>query len=288
MGMKKNIQKAKELKSRILLVILENEDNADAFNSNFKSAVEREWDFNKSIEFISKDAFKELRKDKSKRSKYGFLAYNKKGKDGLYPPQSLTVGLLDKSIPIYSQFIDHDNNLTLGDLIFTVDKVNGYMNGFVEYKKMSMKEMKKKMEESSKTAEGLKSKTLLIDEKDLTANAKKEIETKYKHKFKIVSRSEIDKAIANKAKDIAYVRFLYTVDFSSKKKSSSSVNVAKDASLSVSITELNIIAINKSIYSAEDGSVMLNLNLPKGGVQIKMKADRPKVTKKDTKTLLAF
>ncbi|WCO03070.1 hypothetical protein [Psychroserpens ponticola] len=286
MGMKKMIEDVKKLQERTLLVVLEDvEDNKEAFNSNFETVIDREWSFNTNIQYVTKSEFKELKKDKKNRNNFGYISYAAKGKDGIYPPQSLLVGLLENTSVILFQYIDHDGKLSLGDLIFSTAKANLYMTGLVDYKKMSMKEMKKKMKESSGLTEVLKSKTLLIDEKDLTKDARKDLESNYKLAYKIVNRSEIDKAIVDKDKEVVYLRFQYIINPTSKKKTGN-VTGSSGLTASVSFKSLNIISISKGIYDAKDGMMIVDLNPPKGGIQIKVKSERQKITKKDIKNLL--
>lgn len=286
MGMKKMIEDVKELQNRTLLVVLEDdEDNLESFNTNFETAINKEWDFNTEIQYVTKSEFKDIRKNKKTRSDFGYISYANKGKDGIYPPNSLLVGLLEKTSVILFQYIDHENKLSLGDLIFSTAKANLYMTGLVDYKKMSMKEMKKKMKESSAFTDVLKTKTLLIVENEITNEATKDLESNYKFAYKFVSRSEINRAIVDQDKDKVYLRFQYNINPKSKKKSSE-LATGSGLSVSVSISKLNIISISKGIYDAEDGTFILDLNPPKGGIQVKVKSERQKITKKDIKNLL--
>nr|WP_321235255.1 hypothetical protein [uncultured Psychroserpens sp.] len=274
MGMKKLMEESKEIKERILLVVLQDDEieNFEQFNTTLKSVIDNNWVLHEDYKFISREELKTLRKNKKEAKNHAYLMYSSYAVVNNFPESSFRIGLLDKKICTHFQMIDSDEDtFNTVDILFTIQRLQEIVTGLADYKKMSKSDFKNISKKQAEQVQAIKGKTLLIDEDIVNDKTRKLLESKYKYAYKIVSKKEIDNAIAKKEKDVAFTKAI--IQASAPTRSNKRNTLGGEA-----ITVRNsssITAIIHSIYDAETGNAIYAFNMPKskvvlGGINSKM------------------
>ncbi|MEZ4793492.1 MAG: hypothetical protein R2783_08555 [Gelidibacter sp.] len=222
-----------------------------------------------------------MRRDKKNRTQYAYLTYSPFAVINNFPENAFRIGLLDNIKCTYFQTVDFENDMSEGDVIFTVQRVHDYIKGLAEYSSKSKKDLMNAYKELGILAGSIRDKTLLIDENLVDDKIKKLLESSYKHNYKIVNKSEIDKAIASKEEGTAYIKAIiqshaptakteYTTELND-----GTIDNILGSSNGIAVTKgvftrksSSVDAVIHSVYDASSGQVLYVFDLPKSKVQL--------------------
>lgn len=254
-GMKKKIEQLKNIKERTLLIVLEdlNQLNKKSQDYDFENIFNDIWTLNKEFRIISKSELKIIRKNKSDRDKFAYLLYSDTSSYNNFPGNSISIGLLEKNICTYYQYINYNENIYQGDLYFTIQRLHQDLIDLINYKRPSKKDMLALHKKQKEDASILKERKLLIDEDIVDKKLNSFLLSNYKYEFQIVKKEIINNAILNKDENIIYIRKLDQVSPPVSRTARSSFDLEHKS---------NLISVKYSIYNANNGKVIYFFNLP--------------------------
>ena len=221
-----------ELKKRILVVQLydKSEENYLSKNLMIKELFRAHWRWNDSIQFQSGKEIEKLYEKTDERYAVMEIGWDKHTiQSRQHPELEITFG---QSFYAYSLYLITKDVLKLSkseekiikrivlqvNYPFTTDKhadlsfaIQQFDFHFLEAEARTANKLPYNV---SQNLEALKSKTLLLPQEHLKADADGEsIAKHYRHPFKIVSREEMLQAAKNKKAGYAYVKFIYSFMF---------------------------------------------------------------------------
>jgi len=229
---KKPAKQIEMLRQRPLLVVLWDEGELDDFNENIKKAMDIAWTFSSDIQYITKDEWKTIYKDKDQVEKYAVMYYTQKMLGGNAPNNSLLIGLTENKVCTHFAFTP---NLSIADLIFSLKNIQTDFDIGDDYKNM-MNDMGKNA--SKFLNDSLETKTVYFDEAELSKKFLKKIQETYPYKYEVVSKEDIDEAILNKDSDILFFRQVVRAQrpMTKTRTDISGTTTAKTASMNVPVT----------------------------------------------------
>ena len=122
---KTRIDEVGQIKEKPLLVVLEDETDPyyeAHFNENFRKAIELVWTFSPSVEFISHEAYLQMREKKDETTNYAILAYYNNEVMGDAPGHSFAIRLLDKKVSAhFVKMYKSGETWSYGDIVFALE-----------------------------------------------------------------------------------------------------------------------------------------------------------------------